>query len=162
MKKIFLFSLACVFLAAPASFAKDTQSDDAPALVRTSFINKYPNVAVKDWDWEDDVELYEAEFVMNGREYEAYFDKEGKWIKTKSEVKKEMVPAKISTALTTGEFRDGKAGDYYEMETPEGKHYSAKVKSGGLEYKVKLDSDGKVIEKKTKDEMKQDKKMNKY
>ena len=150
MKKLTL--LACsLFLFAASGFA---QTNDAPATVQNSFKAKYGNVQVKDWDWEDDEEMYEAEFKMNGKEYEAYFTADGTWMKTKAELKKEELPAGVSSALNSGQYKAWNMGDRMEMDTPEGKMYKVKVENKDQTMYLKYDANGKLVETMTKEQKK--------
>ena len=154
MKKLLLLTLVFVWLAVPMARAQN-DARKVPNAVLNAFNAKYPNMTVKDWDWEDDKDMWEAEFMMNGREYEAYFMPDGTWKKTKSELKKSQVPAAVNSALTTGDYSTWKAEDYYEMDSPEtGRVYKAKVKKGDETYYLQYDASGKLVDRKSKDEKK--------
>ena len=153
MKKLLLLLLAVCVLPFSAVMA---QSDkDIPAEVKNAFNAKYPGMKVTDWDWEEDKNMYEAEFKMNGREMEAYLSPEGSWLKTKSEIKREQLPPAVSKGMTSGDYSSWKMSDYKEMDTPEGKRFKVKAKNGNEEHYLKFDNNGTLLEKMDKrDKMK--------
>jgi hypothetical protein len=158
MKKILLLSMSAVLLTLQMAAAQTTTrptDPNIPTAVLDAFNAKYPNMAVKDWDWEEDKNMYEAEFNTNGKEHEAFFSPEGTWMKTITDIKKNQLPSAVSNALSGGEYNSWNMSNYAEMETPEyGKVYKVKVGKGKEEFYLKYDLNGKLVEKKSKAEKK--------
>ncbi|KAA9340584.1 PepSY-like domain-containing protein [Adhaeribacter soli] len=120
-----------------------------PALVTSAFNTKYPNMKVTDWDWERDKGLYEAEFKMDGKEWEAYFTPEGAWEETETEIHKNQLPAPVNKSLTAGPYSNWSMDDYTEMDTPEkGKLYRVKAKDGNKKMYLTFDANGNMLETK--------------
>lgn len=150
MKRIiFLAEVFCLFavllvLAQNEAFAI---SKEVPAKVKDAFNAKYPNTKVIDWDWEEDKNMYEAEFKMDGREWEAYFAPDGAWEYTKTDITKSKLPAAVSSAVASGEYGSWNMEDFKEMDTPAyGKVYKMKVEKGREELFLMFDGNGKMVE----------------
>ncbi|MBK0402233.1 PepSY-like domain-containing protein [Adhaeribacter sp. BT258] len=148
MKKGMLLTLIFCFMA--LQFARAQSEKDIPAAVKNAFTAKYPNMKVTDWDWEEDKDAYEAEFMMNNRENEAYFSADGTWMKTKTDMKREQLPTAVSKALTSGEYSTWNMSDFAEMDTPEGKRYKVRARKGVDFVYLKYDANGMLLEKKDK------------
>lgn len=89
MKKL-VFVGAIAFLASCGGSEKGHGSipeSDVPAAVKTAFTAKYPGTAVEKWEREseDGKTLYEAEFKMNGKDMEAFWDEAGNFVKEEAE-----------------------------------------------------------------------------
>ena len=64
-----------------------------PNPVRQSFKALFPGATRVKWD--KDFSTYKADFYYEGHEKEAQFDKEGKWMRTKTELIISEVPAPV-------------------------------------------------------------------
>ena len=157
MRKAILLTLSLCLFSGQLLFAQSEKN--VPAVVTAAFQEKYPNMTVTDWDWEDDKNAYEAEFKMDGKEMEAFFSESGEWLKTKAELDKNQVPAAVSKAYSSGEDANWSKSNYMEMDTPDkGKLYKVKAEKGNAEHYLKYDANGKLVEKMDKAEKKKMKK----
>jgi hypothetical protein len=140
MKKIALFGL---LLIGTAAFAQKVNSDNVPEVVKTSFKTKF--ATAEKVQWEMDYENYEAEFKMNKLEYEAKFDKEGKWLETESPIK----PSDISQAAKdylNSNFAGYEVTEAEKVETPDkGIMYELDIKKAEAKYEISISEGGKLI-----------------
>jgi len=150
-RTIFLAISFCLFLM-QVSFAQNSKKKPepkVPAVVQQAFSAKYPNLKVKDWDWEAQKETYEADFIVDNVEKEASFSTAGKWLKTKTEITKAELPAPVTKAGTTGELAAWQMIDFSHIESPDkGVYYKIRFKKGQEEQSLKFDANGKQMEKK--------------
>lgn len=164
MQKLILLSCVALLGAAPLASAQTgsvaaANEADIPASVVGAIRSQYPNVVVTDWDWEDDLGMYEAEFKMNGREHEAYITPEGTWVRTKTKIKRDQMPAAVMNAIRSSEYGSWRMDDFVEMDTPDkGKLYKVEVEKGNQEFYLKYDANGNLVEKMSKEEKKNMKK----
>lgn len=162
MKKTLLFTLGlCLCFMQTLLAQNEGKAGDmtVPSMVVSAFNTKYPNMKVTDWDWEEDKGMFEAEFKMGGRDWEAYFSPEGAWEKTKASISKAQLPAAVSKAMTSGEYNTWKMDDFMEMDTPDkGKLYKMEAEKGKERMYLKFDASGKMVESKTKEAKKMQKK----
>lgn len=153
MKRSILLAISFCFLFAHLSFAQNSKKKKpepkVPAVVQNAFSAKYPNLKVKDWDWEAQKETYEADFLVDGKEKEASFSTAGKWLKTKTEITKAELPAAVVKTVTTGELAAWQMTDFSHVESADkGLYYKIRFKKGQEEQSLKFDANGKQMEKK--------------
>ncbi len=129
--------------------------EDAPKTVKDAFAKKFPTVKKVKWEKENNTE-WEAEFKMEGTEYSANFMEDGTWKETEHEIKKNAIPANVKTTLDT-EFSGYKIDEAELTETQEGSVYEFELENGEEEMEVVIDTTGKVVNKKMKDEDEEDK-----
>ncbi|MCS7028269.1 MAG: PepSY-like domain-containing protein [Bacteroidia bacterium] len=79
-----------------------------PNEILREFKSYYPEVDLSQviWTWEVPFKIYEAEFVHEGKEYEAEFTVTGHWLLTEEEIKLSDVPEHI---IETAKARYAKA-----------------------------------------------------
>jgi hypothetical protein len=93
MKRMLLFVLfTIVFLLAGCNYG----IKQAPRQVRQAFDSMFPESTHVEWDKE--FSTYTADFYYKGHEKEAQFDKEGNWMRTKTELTIIEVPAPVMEA----------------------------------------------------------------
>jgi hypothetical protein len=68
-----------------------------PSEILREFKSYYPEVDLTQvmWSWEVPFKIYEAEFVLEGKEYEVEFTVTGHWLLTEEEIKLSEVPDHI-------------------------------------------------------------------
>jgi hypothetical protein len=149
MKKLILVCAAAAFISVNA-FSQNAK--DLPAQVKTAFEKKFPGAQKVKWGAENKTE-WEAEFVLNGKEYSANYNSDGTWMETEYEISVSEIPAAISATLTR-EFPGYKLGETEISETTKGKLYEFEVKTGKTEMEVVLKADGTLVKKEIKKEEK--------
>ena len=102
----------------------------APQQVKEALSEKYPDAAFVEWDYNndnDEIQGYEAEFILNGQEYNAFFKEEGSWIQTEIEISRKNVPEAIVSTLKS-DYDKLRVDGVYKVQSPE-----------DIQYKVELD-----------------------
>lgn len=94
--KILALSLSVAFIA-PA-FA-DIPAANVPAAVKTQVQNQFPNAGVIEWDFDNDEDVYEAEFRINGREYDMKISPDGTVFFIKADIPLQSLPAPVTAAI---------------------------------------------------------------
>jgi len=121
------------------------QSNQVPDNVMNHFKTTYPNAQSPDWDKERDG-TFEVEFSLDGKDWEAYYDASGNWVRTERDLKRDEVPQAIWDGLSKSEFADWKADDVEEHQTPQHKSvYEVEVKKNGRKTYVYMTPDGKMV-----------------
>ena len=147
MKKMMILAAAVIAL---ATISCEKYDDGRPQqAVRKSFSNVCPGAFDVEWEWEGRYweVSYETGTRPNGTEHEAWFDKDGNWIRTKTEVLISEVPQEIKDYLAAdptygaANYSDNDA-DY--IQTPTGNSYRFDLNSNGREVKVDVSEDGTV------------------
>lgn len=116
----------CALLLAPLTLISCDDDDElktfqVPSAVQSAFNSRFPGQAAK---WELDRNLYNAEFWKNGQEVDAWFQTDGTWIRTETDVVGPL-PDAVQAYLTThyptyvlddADWIETPAGSYYELE----------------------------------------------
>lgn len=147
MKRMMIIAAAVAVLA--AAVACDKYDDGRPSKnARNEFARMYPDA----WDveWEYQGTLWEVSFETgsrpNGTEHTAWYDAEGNWIRTVTEVFLSSVPQNIKDYLLESEYGGGQFADndadYFQ--TPEGNYYRFDVILNGKEFDVDVTETGEV------------------
>ena len=63
-----LLPVVCAAFIAPG--LADIPASNVPAPVKAQVQNQFPNAGVIEWDFDHDEDVYEAEFRINGLEYD--------------------------------------------------------------------------------------------
>lgn len=82
--------------------------------VTTSFSAKYPKASRVEWEQEKGYQV--AEFHEKGVECKAWFNNDGKWIMTKSDLKYNALPAAIRSDVEKGEYSGWKKDEVDKIE----------------------------------------------
>lgn len=96
ISRILALSLSAAFIA-PA-FA-DIPAANVPAAVKTQVQHQFPNAGVIEWDFDNDEDVYEAEFRINGREYDMKISPDGTVFLIKADIPLESLPAPVTAAI---------------------------------------------------------------
>ncbi len=139
-KPILVFAIAAMF-----SLQACGQKENVPAKTESSFAQKFPDAKKVKWDKEN-MNEWEAEFKMNGKEYSANFDNVGKWMETEYEIKTSELPAAVKTTIEN-EFNGFDIEEAEVSETPGGKVFELQMEQDENEVEVAIAPDGKVIKK---------------
>ncbi len=117
LKQLFLIILSIIFFQLNA-FSQQLKETEVPKIVRDSVKKKYPEVYVYEWEWKKKRNVYQAEFIIKGSEYEADFTKEGIWVKTERDVSRNDIPVLVWERFNTSEYVSWKIEDLEEHNTP--------------------------------------------
>lgn len=96
ISRILALSLSAAFIA--PVFA-DIPAANVPAAVKTQVQNQFPNAGVIEWDFDDDEDVYEAEFRINGLEYDMKLSPDGTVFLIKADIPLQSLPAPVTAAI---------------------------------------------------------------
>jgi uncharacterized membrane protein YkoI len=136
------FILAALLMA--FSFTAYSQSR-VPAVVKTAFNKKFPNVKKAHWAMEGKTE-WEAEFKMNGKDMSANFDLQGNWKETETNLKDTRLSMKAMETLSS-QFPGYTVKDVAFTETPKYSAYEIVIEKGESKLEVTIDKQGNLIGK---------------
>lgn len=147
MKRIMMIlAAAAALFAAPAC---DKYEDGRPSKdVRNEFEVMYPGA--KDVEWENEGAYWKVSFETgtspNRIDHEAWYDKNGNWIRTETDVLLANVPQSIREFLEASEYGSAILSDRDVdfVETPEGNYYRFEIVLNGLEVYVNVTEEGEV------------------
>lgn len=112
MKKMTMFVLLLVAAVFAACDNDDNKHKPDEAVTR-AFEQKYPEAAQVKWETKKGYEV--AEFKIQGKEKEAWFDKDGKWYMTESDMTYEELPGAVKTNFKK-DYADWKVEDVDMLE----------------------------------------------
>ena len=118
---------------------------NVPSEVKNAFSQKFPEATKVKWDKENATE-WEAEFILNGVEYSANYDKSGTWMETEYKIASSELPAAVQAALEE-QFGEYELDLAEVTETAEGKLFELGLKKGKEEMEISIDMNGKVLKK---------------
>lgn len=147
MKRIMM--ILAVVAAFFATVSCDRYEDGRPSKdVRNEFNRMYPDA----WDveWEYDGMQWEVSFETgsrpNGVEHTAWYETDGTWVQTKTDILLSKVPQNIKDYLMASEYAsaqfDDNDAEYFE--TPTGNFYRFDMRVNGGEIDVDVTEDGEV------------------
>ncbi len=148
MKKYYGLTLfiLCVMITGIAH-SQELKESQVPQAVKDSFTAKYSNTYVYEWEWKKKEKLYEAEFMLKGNKYEAYFTPDGQWIRTERDIKKRELPQAVKDAIAQSEYADWEIDDVEEHSTPKYEVvYEVEVEKGKQETYLYFLPDGRLVE----------------
>lgn len=112
--------------------------------ITKAFDTKYPNAGRVEWESKAGYEV--AEFHVSGNETEAWFDKDGNWLLTKTEIDYGQLPQDIRTAIAQSIYKDWKTTDYDKLEHPNAATvYVVEAELGEQEVDLYFTEDGVLI-----------------
>lgn len=148
MKKI--FTILTVVAAVILSVSCEKYEDGKPSkVVRTEFADMYPDAWDVEWErngsgW---IVSFETGKRPNGTEHKAWYDKDGAWIQTVTDVILADVPQSIKNYLQESEYAQAQFEDYDAeyFETQAGDNfYRFDLVMGGRDIEVDVNTNGEV------------------
>ena len=149
MKQITIFSI-CLLLFLSSTTLSHAQSNNTftpPNRVQANFNAKYPNYsgATK---WEETADGYQATLRQNKKEVVSNFDSDGRWVRSRTEVKENDLPeaAKqyIKDSYEASSFQSG-----YLFDTKNGSRYEVDIRSQNRDYRLEFDKNGAFVKEGT-------------
>lgn len=144
MKFTKLFSLSIIV---PMIAACEMDIHKAPQAVQGSFSLMFADATQV--EWEKEIFLYKAEFESDAHEKEAWFEKDGTWKRTKTEILLSEVPELVLAAAN--EYKDGAWEiddiDYYQQSEGVKEFYCVEFdkENSEKERTVRIRPDGTII-----------------
>lgn len=111
--KFFFLTLAVVGLAFASCSDDDDDGINVPAEVENAFRSRYQNATNP--KWENKIGYYVADFRQNGIESEAWFDAQGNWYMTETDIQYLGLPQAIRTTHEAGDYWTGWRVDDVDM-----------------------------------------------
>ncbi len=143
IKFIALLCAACLCISANA---QKISADKVPAAITSAFKVKFPTAIKVKWEMEN-INEYEAEFKLNGKEVSANFDNMGKWLETETEIKIAVLPATIQATIAK-DFVGFKIEEASKIESAKnGNCFEAEIEKGEETFDVLYTADGKMLSK---------------
>ena len=75
------------------------EASRVPAPVKEQVQKQYPNAGAIEWDFDNDEDVYEAEFHLNGLEYEVKLYPDGTVSLVKADISLQHLPAPVTAAI---------------------------------------------------------------
>lgn len=143
MKRI----LTILAIAAAALLSCEKYEDGKPSKdVRAEFNSMYPSA--RDVEWEPDFGNWKVSFetgnAPNVRDHEAWYDVNGNWLRTETDILPSEMPKAVMDALEASEYASPylQIDDVDFVETPEGDFYQVDVKLAGVEISLDVTASG--------------------
>lgn len=139
MKKI-------TFIAITSVLALSCKQTKVPLHVQNSFVDKVPVAQDVVWTVEDNI--YQVDYYVSAKHTTSYFDEQGQWLETETEIAVDELPHDVLQTLQT------KMGEYEILDielvaTREGQTlYEVDLEKDYKSYDILFDKDGKILRKK--------------
>lgn len=95
--KIYLFLIACILCG--SVFAGNIKESAVPAKMKAYLTAHYPDATGTEWDFDDDDNVYEAEFKIKGLEYKLEITPEGVLHASKEDLAVSALPESINAYI---------------------------------------------------------------
>ena len=143
MKKNFFAYAAIIFAAQFIFIACDNDTDLVPNEVPESVMKAFNSMfTVSQVQWEKEGNQYKAEFWQNGKEVEAWFQKDGTWSRTEHDMNPTELPEPVSNYVSSN-YPDYVIDDADYVETPASTYYELELeKNGKRDRIIRLTADG--------------------
>lgn len=149
MKRIVVLALAIFGI---LSVSCEKYEDGRPSKdVRNEFDRMYPDA--KDVEWEPEGGYWKVSFETGRNpdrlDHEAWYDRDGEWVRTETDVYLSLVPQAVKDLLEASEYGSGivDGSDVEYVQTPQEEYYRFKVNVGGSTVYVNVSEDGSVTER---------------
>jgi len=113
-----------------------------PEKVNNAFNKKFANAGEVKWEQEE-VDEWEVEFNLDGRNMSANFDGSGSWLETEGVVMKEDIPAEVFKAICL-DFEGWEFEKTESVETPDFKGYEIVLEKEDTEVEILVTSSGVI------------------
>lgn len=149
MNKFKAKALAIALIASIFAFASCSDDDDdvapanVPELVKSAFEAKYPGAAAK---WENDRGMMKAEFVIDGKNVEAWFNADGTWVMSETDYYGELPKAVTDYIKANYNGYAIEAGDTEWIETPTVSYFRIELEQPGKnDVTLNIKADGTLV-----------------
>lgn len=98
-------------------------------------------------EWEKKGNYWVADFWKDGREKEAWFEMNGNWYQTETDITFAELPETVKTAFGASEYKDWRVDDVDMFERNDAEiFYILDVERGNQDYDLYYSSDGTMID----------------
>ena len=115
-----------------------------PQVIIGSFEQKYPKTMAS---WENERGMLKAEFRKNGKEVDAWFDNNGTWVRSVTDLTVRDLPDAV-VSIVRATYPDYYIDDVDLIETPSERYYLVEIEKRGfmdMEIKLKISEEGKIL-----------------
>ena len=147
MKRILAFTVMAV--AALSLLSCEKYEDGKPSKdVRTEFKDMYPDA--RDVEWEAERGLWQVSFETGTppavKEHEAWYDANGNWIRTETDILASELPQSVKDALAASEYASATLlpDEIESVTTPAGDYYSLELMFNGVKIRLNVTEGGEV------------------
>lgn len=142
--RLSVLALAMCSILAFTSCDDDDDNYQPDQTITRAFDSKYPNAGRVEWEYKHGYEV--AEFYVSGNETEAWFDNNGNWVMTKTELNYGQLPEAVRQSLATGEYANWRTSDYDRLERSNAATiYVIEAELGNAEVDLYYTEDGILI-----------------
>lgn len=115
-----------------------------PSSVTEAFKNKYSGAT--NVEWKDRITSYSAVYELDGKKHEAFFDDDGSWKYTTTEIEETEIPSAVTDGLQKSKYDEWEINHVYRIaKNDNNTEYRVIVKKGDIRKKSLLfTSDGKL------------------
>ena len=144
-RNLFFWLIGLICLAGCDDNDNNANTPTPNAAVTKAFSEKYPSATQVKWD--NKSSYMTADFIYNSLSSKAWFDHNGQWYMTETELQhKNQLPEAVLTALTNSEYAAWTIDDMDLLERLDAeKLYVIEVKNGKQEYELYYSEDGVLI-----------------
>ena len=141
---IFSFLLGVTPLFAQTGTANGgSAGSDIPPRVQVNFNARYPESA-ETAQWQHTEEGYQARFSQNGQKVESTFNRDGQWLRSRTEIREGDWPANLQKYVKENhpqyQYQQG-----YLYENEKGARYEVSLRSQNKDYVLNFDKNGGFI-----------------
>ena len=147
MKRILAFTVMAV--AALSLLSCEKYEDGKPSKdVRTEFKDMYPDA--RDVEWEVERGLWQVSFETGTppavKEHEAWYDANGNWIRTETDILASELPQSVKDALAASEYASATLlpDEIEYVTTPASDYYSLELMFNGVKIRLNVTEGGEV------------------
>lgn len=147
MKRISAFAVMAALAMSLLSCEK--YEDGKPSRdVRTQFKDMYPDA--RDVEWEAERGLWQVSFETGTppavKEHEAWYDSNGNWIRTETDILASELPQSVKDAIAASEYASAVIlhDDIEYVTTPDGDYYSLELMYNGVKIRLNVTEGGEV------------------
>ena len=144
MKKMMMLLAASAVLFAVACDKDDEVNpiDQLDAATLEAVMNLYPAGNVVDVDTYQD--FIEVEVMDGMTSRDVYFDKQGNWLRTETDVRPTELPSAVTNAIAASEHAALHIDDAEWVETPDGNYYVVELDANPDVY-LKITAEGVIL-----------------
>lgn len=129
----------------------DNDNIKVDSLIESAFSDKYPSVSRVEWERKG--AYYVAEFYFEQNESEAWFDDEGNWCMTDTDIPYEQLPEAVKDKFSSDVYKSWHIDDIDKIERADKETtYVLEVEKGHQEYNLYYSEDGSFIKQSGKAE----------
>ena len=145
MKHLTIFSIILLFLVGSPYFSKAQSSNSftPPNRVQANFNAKYPDYSGTP-KWQETADGYQATLRQNNNEVVSNFNSDGRWVRSRTEVKANDLPKAASNYIKDS-YKAYNFQKAYRYDTKEATRYEVDVRNENKDARLVFDKNGVFI-----------------